>query len=503
MKQFTLGQYTLEDFADYLNGAENEYFDCLKGNELVLNGEHTLTKTLNINFPMTLTGNDATIRGSMSGISAIMISASNTTIKNLSLNGFMYGVEIDALGQCVEHILVDNVTMYAGLNTVDIGSSLSNSILRDIRVTNCKAIVDFEEWQDYEYPAMSVCFNVCCSRHKGGDNIDNCLLEDVVVENCIKKGQTRSGIIVGAAMPAGPNLMIQDLSYSNLVVRDIHIINNVMEFCWDTALTVVGGFINTGAVFVEDVEFIGNTCYYGICGMTVCGGAHHFGNSGGSIIQNVKMNNNILEKAIDDVGETTRAIVINASRGDYYAGITSSNYLVKNIEIANNTINGAGIALVGSFTFLDGPSWHYNNIVSDVFIHNNKINDAEIAFSFNGAEAEGRQYDWNFGYPRHCKKWTDEVDDDSVVTAVFKGNEVKNITCVDNTISGFRYRVFASGAWGLGHASFEDNKVTENLVFERNNFELGENRINVKDVISVDYIKDLGGNKVSDVFKKR
>ncbi len=52
MKQFTLGMNTLDDFADYLNGTPNSSFEGLEGCELIIEGEHKLTKTLNLHFPL-------------------------------------------------------------------------------------------------------------------------------------------------------------------------------------------------------------------------------------------------------------------------------------------------------------------------------------------------------------------------------------------------------------------------------------------------------------------
>ncbi len=500
MKQYTLGTYTINDFADYLNGTKNDHFSGIEGAELIIEGEHILTKTLNLHFPITITGNNAVIKGENSDIFAFSVVSSDVTVQNLFIDNFKFGLEVDGLGSCVENVLVQNVTVKHALNAIEVGSSRSNSILRNITFNGCTVISKDAQWQEYEYADVSLGYVLCCARHKGGDTIDNCLLDGLYVNNCTKEGSTRAGITFLTAIPSGGTIVAQNLSYSNLVVRNINITNNHVQTCWDVPITVVAQCINTGVVTIDGVNITGNYCEQGISGMQLCGGAHHFEEGGGSSIKNIKITNNHIKQVIEDLGEPARGIFMMGVRGDYYPGMKSCDYLIENVEIANNKFEGVGVVITGVYTFLDGPVEHKNNAVRNVNIHHNEFIDVDCPFVFDGCQMDGRLFDWNFGYPRHDKKWGEEIGDHSVVTAVMTNNRVENITCTDNTIEGYRYKVKASGATGHGHGACKNNKVCGDIVFERNSFGTGENHIHVQGFVCDDYVRDLGGNDASNAF---
>ncbi len=500
MRQFTLGNYSLDDFADFLNGKSNSYFDGIEGNELVLSGEHCLTKTLNINKSLTIKGVDAVIIGEKSDKFAFSITNSDTSVQNIVLRNFRFGIEIDGLGKTVENVSIKDITMDKGLTLVDVGSTKSNSVLRNITVDSCTMIVGKEQWEKYEYAEFALPFAFCAARNKG-EHIDNCLLEKVRLTNCVKQNYSRAGILFMSGMPVGTNYVATDFSYSNLVIRDIDILNNKLDTCWDCGISITGGFINTGAVLIDGVTIKGNECNYAIGAMTICGGAHHFGDMEGSVIKNVIICENTFVKD-SDFSNKTRAICINASRGDCYGGIISHNYLIENVEIYNNVLNGGGIGLYGAYSGIDVFQKHYDNEINNVKICNNYITNADVAFYFDGAESEGRMYDWWYGYPQYEKSWGEPIEDHEEITYIMERNVLRNITVTDNKIEGYRYRVLGAGAFAQGHGISRDNKVVENIQFERNKFSRGQDRFCVKGFVGLDYAKDAGGNEISPVFKQ-
>ncbi len=501
MKQFTLGNYTLDDFADFLNGTPNPQFEGIEGNELIITGKHHINKTININVPMTITGLDAVITGNPNDDFAFSITASNTTIKNVTFKNFRFCIDIDGFGECVENVLIKNVTLDVGITLVDVGSSKSNSILRNIYIEECTAIIGSEKAEKEEYAEFALPFNFCAARYKSGGHIDNCLLENVHVNKCKKKNYSRAGILFMSAMPVGTNYIFTDLSYSNLVIRGINITNNDLDTCWDCGLSITGAFINTGAVLIEDVLLAGNDCRYAIGAVGICGGAHHYGDFGGSVIRGIKIRDNKFTKDSDFCGKT-RAICLNASRGDYYNGIVSRNYVIEDVEIYNNVLDGGGVGLYAAHAFLDGDQTHLDNEIRNVSIHHNYITRADVAFYFHGAEADAHQYDWWYGYPDQERPWDDPITDHEKVTYVMERNEIKNLSVTDNIIACYRYRAIASGAWIQGHGMAKDNKVSENIVFKGNKFTRGQDRFDVQGCISYDYTHDEGGNEVSLAFKK-
>ncbi len=502
MKQFTLGGYTLDDFADYTNGLNN-YFAGIEGNQLIVSGQHKLTKTINMHFPLTISGDNATILGERSDIYAFAITSSNTTVEHLTLDNFKFGIEVDGAGHCVQDVVIDDITMNLGLRLADIGSTLSNSILRNIKVTNCTATVAPEDWSDSDGSGeMSLCYNICAARHAGGDAIGNCLIEGVLLDNCKKIGFSTAGISVVTGMPKGTDYSVMGLSYSNLVVRNITVSNNFVDTCWDCCLVVIGAFINTGKGLVEDIKIIGNHCKYGIGAIGVTAGGHHFGDRGQSVVRGVKINNNTVERSIDKVGEPSWAIWAYGCR-DYFPGTSTHDHLVENVEIAHDTVIGAGIALKGAYVLLDVPATQTNNTVNNVSIHHNNISNADYAFELYGIDIHGRLYDWNYGYPPHDQQWGELITDDSTVCAQATGNKLTNISICHNTIEGYRYRVRACGAKAHGHGMCTDNKVVDNIEFENNSYGVGENHIHVAGIIADDFVVDNGGNEVSAVFKNK
>ncbi len=501
MNQFTLGKYTLDDFADYLNG-DNNFFKGIEGGELLLTGEHTLTKTINMHFPLTITGDNAVITGTHERHRfAFSMQCSNTTLSSIELHNFVLGIEIDGMGKVVENVWVKDIVMIGGLSCVDVGSSVSNSTLRNIHVDSCTTTVIHEEWEEETFTPMALTYNICCARHKSGGSVDNCVLEDVYVNNCKKLGQSRIAINFMSGMPAGADMFRQDTSYNNLVSRNINVTNNYIECCWDGAIAFLDKFVNNGSASIDGITVSGNHCIHGIAGLYIFGTEQIFGEANDARISNIVVTNNHFECGIDDVGEPVRGIFVAATRADPYT-MTSIGCTIDNLEISHNTLDGSGIVIAGAYTMGDIPLEQSDNTVSNTTIHHNTINNADIAFQFDGTQMEGRMYDWNFGYPRHDKKWGEHYTDHSVQTSVLTNNRVVNLSCCDNIIEGYRYKVVASGANGHGHGICTGNKVCGDVVFANNHFGVGENHLHVADMITDDYVVDGGGNEVSMVFKQ-
>ncbi len=320
MTQFTLGKYTLDDFADYLNG-NNNYFEGIEGNQLLLTGEHTLTKTLKLHFPLTVTGDNASINCDIGDNYAFSMQGSNTTIDNIHLHSVKYAVEIDAFGNCVHDVLVRGITMHGGLNCIEVGSSVSGSTLRDIHVEQCTAIVAHEEWESETFAPMALTYNICCVRHKGGDIIENCTLENFYINGCKKLGQSRAALNFMSGMPAGSDFAAVTNGYNNLVSRNINITNNHFETSWDSGLNIVDHFIYAGKSCIDGLTITGNYLEHGIAGIYMFASEPIFGTSHDAHISNVVIRNNHIVRTIEDVGEPTRGIWLSASRGDAFPGL--------------------------------------------------------------------------------------------------------------------------------------------------------------------------------------
>ncbi len=508
MKQFTLGKYTLDDFADYLNG-NNNYFEGIEGGELVIEGEHKLSKTINMHFPLTITGKKATISGEGLGAKyGFAMTASNTTVQNIDIVSAINGVDVDAVGKLAENITIKNIHMIGGGIIVETGSTKSNSTLKNVVIDGCcHEVQEKHEWGDVAMEVPVLPYSIECARYKD-EHIDNCVLDGLTINNCQKLGGSRIGVNIMSACVYNHDYSNctfdnyathNDKKYSNLAMRNLTITNCKVELCWDGALAVVGGDSND--MIIDNINVSNNYAEHGICGLYVMADAHLLGEGHGSGITNFVVRNNHFVRTVADIGEPVRSVWFNASRSDFFPGVISNDNYIDNVEISGNKIDGGGIVVTGAYSLLDAVSQYNNNVVSNVRIFNNTILNTDEAFRFEGAQLEGRLFDWQFGYPPRNTKWGEAITDDSTVTMVMTNNRVENLTVTDNTIEGYRYRVIAAGATGHGHGVCTDNKVCGNNVFERNIFGTGENHLHVADVIIDDFVVDNGGNSVDKVFK--
>ncbi len=508
MKQFTLGNFTLDQFADYLNG-DNSYFVGIEGGELLLCGRHNLSKTLNVHFPLTITGDEATIVGNGLELFAVNISASNAVVRNIQLEQCKFGIEVDALGGCVENVTIADVVMNGGSALVEVGSSVSNSTLRNIHIERCCANVMTSEWEENPLDNVSLPYYIAGARYKQGSMLTNCVLEDIYMDNCQKLGFSGVAVSVATGIAAYVKFANMQASYSDIVVRNVNITNNHFDTCWDALVSIIAQFLNSSNCSIEGINISGNYGEHGIASLYMFAGRPMLGGCDGAKVSDVVIDNNHFVRSVSDVGEPVRGIWISSSRGDALFGAAPVEILsqpicnnsVSNVEISNNKLEGAGITLTGTYALGDNGVVLKNNKVDSVDIHHNTILAAEIAFIIDGAQAEGRLYDWDFGYPKHDKQWGEQIDDHSVVTYTMTDNRVENITVTNNTIEGYRYRVVASGFNGHGHGVVTNNKVCGNIVFENNSFGVGENHIHVADFVADDFVRDGGGNKV-DIDKE-
>ncbi len=359
-------------------------------------------------------------------------------------------------------------------------------------------------WEDNDGGgALNIPFSGAAAVARDVAEVRDCLLEDVWLENNEVHGGLRIGFNSMAAMPSYGQAMALRTRLVNNTVRGLHYIGNWTEQCWDGGFNIVGAFMNTEGSLIEDVELAGNRIGYGITALYMFPGEPIFGPNAGSVIRNVTIRDNEFKCTVDDVGEPIRGIFLAGGRLDYFPGAEARDCVLENVQIFGNTFDGAGPVLTGAYTLLDGEGCCENNVVRNVHIHDNRILNADYAFTVEGAQMEGRRYDWNFGFPRHDKKYLDPVEDDDVVLMRMKNNRVEDVLIEDNVIEGYRYRVLASGADIRGHGLAEENKACKNIVMRNNRYGVGEAHVRVAHYIGEDFCRDGGGNEVDETLRSR
>ena len=467
-------------------------------------GEYSLSKTIFVDVPCEFEGHNAWIKGNHDHY-GFLVRSSDVTIKDLKFANVIAAVEVDGWGKEIENILIENLYVDLLLTGIQVGSSRSNSTIRNVAIKNC--FINLEGvslWEQDELAGrLPLEIGACCGRQDSPELVTNCLLENLLVEGNTTKGANRGAFNLILAAETEMKMLQFNVKYGVNKIKNVIVKGNNFDLCWDSPINVTCALANNELSTIENIEICENTARFGIAGIYFFCGEPLIGTSLNHTIKGVKIHHNHLIRGVEDVGEPTRGIFMGAARVDYYPGTIINDCLIEDVEIYGNTIEGAGIVVAGCYNLPDLDATCNRNCINNISIHDNFIKNADTAFTFDGLSIEGRLYDWNFGYPRHDKKWGEEITDDTVETYHCEDNQIKNLICENNTIEGYRYRVKATGADLRGHGVAKNNKVSENIIFKNNKFGVGENHIHVADVVKEDFAHDAGGNKVSQEFFKK
>ena len=504
MKKVELKGIDINELAAYLDGekVENVVLNSIQdGDELVFeNKEYVLKRPLNIRRALKLTGNGAHIKGD-NCFYGIMVYSGDVTVSDFKITDFDAILEVDPFGKEIENILIEKIDYIVKYSGIQAASSRSNGVLRNITIQDCVAHSKGHEWEGSGLQAnLPITVYAAAGRADGTKEINNCLVEHAYILRNKAYGQYRTMINVTCAMAAEFSLTSYQGTYDHCKVKDVHMNDNWCELAWDGPYNVTCEFMNASHSAIEDVEIAGNSGGFGIVGIYLFGGESCWSSTYGAQIRNIKIHHNNLHRGVADVGEPSRGMHIVAARCDYFEHTHFNDAIMENVEVYENTIDGAGIVLIGAYSMLDGDVEMSGNTLKNVKVHHNKILNCEKAFEVYAAQNEGRRVDWNFGYPRHDNTWLPELEDDSTETVRFTGNKIINLEISDNEVEGYRYRCWGVAAEGRGHAIYKDNKCVEGIVWKNNKFTHGEAHVHVADYTYDDFSKDLGGNEIYKGF---
>ncbi|GEM_PF-6451074 len=472
------------------------------GAELTLEKDavYEIDREVRIEKAITIHGNGAIVRADKKAI-GLLVTVSCVTVEDLRMEGFLCAVQVDPFGGECENIAFRNLTIDMLYRAFLVSSCESEGIIRNVTIEDC-TLRGADQWNEDEGAGL-VPISVSAAKLRDGctRTVKNAIAENIMIKNNRILGGMRIGMSVSTSVPVSFVDGSLDYEFENNVVRNVSFIGNSAEACWDSPFNIMSGYGNSKNDLMENVLIEGNDLGFGISGCYLHVAETLFGATYDPKIRGVRIMNNHLKRVIEDVGEPSRGLFLTACRGDYYPGVRSYHAVLEDVEVAGNVIDGAGIVIAGIYALLDGDMTFDRNIVQRVDIHHNRILNADYAFTIETAQTEARIYDWNFGYPRHDKRWAPDITDHSVPTLKFLNNEIRDLAIHDNEIDGYRYKVLASAADLRGHAYAEGNKLTENITFENNTYNVGENHFRVAGFIGEDYATDGGGNVVSDVFR--
>ncbi|MCD8069758.1 MAG: hypothetical protein LUE87_12940, partial [Lachnospiraceae bacterium] len=234
---------SMEALALYLDGKRDpgafkqEEWEILSqiedGTEIVFEEkEYLLPGTLFIKQPLTLTGNGAHLKGDGADF-GIMVLCGNVKISNFVMTDIPYLLEIDPYGAVCEHVTVEYIDAEVGANGIQVGSSRSGGIVRDIHISHC-TFHGKDAWGDTGLEAnLLITVYAAVGRNDGTEQVNDCLAEDIYIEDNVCKGSYRTAINITSAMAAEFQLTEYKGTYHNNTVKDIHILRNHVDCAWD------------------------------------------------------------------------------------------------------------------------------------------------------------------------------------------------------------------------------------------------------------------------------
>ncbi len=456
---------------------------------------------LEIKKPIVIEGNGSTIVGN--GGNMFFVTSCDVKIQNLTMKNFVENIYIDAKGKCIQNIAIHNcVFKEIGRYAINAVSTESNSKMSNISITDNTFVGDVKNITEGGNEGFKMFITMAAGKAREND-IENVELSDVVISNNKMSGGHRASInLVGSTLDS----LGMDFSLAkkviNPTVKNVKISNNIINGAWDVAVNIVGGFLQQENAIISDVQVLNNEIVFGVWGVVVvcCEPLGGYAKSGK--VEDVIIKANKLTADPNACGEIQYAIACFGARTDYFPNVHCENIGIENIMIEKNTIEHTDRAFIvsGSDVFLDGQNTSIKNCyVKNINIKDNTLIDVIDAFIFAGGYAEGRMFDYKIGVPPHNQIWGALAKNEDE-TYVCENNYIENITCMNNTVKGNRYKYKIYGALARGHGGIKGNKII-NAKINNNTFEDTEGHIHFADFMADGWCKDLGGNTVDKKLK--
>ncbi len=479
--------------SDIINESEN-HFIYLKKNEVV----HVEEDGFEITRPVVIDGCGATITGN--GGNQILISASEVTFKNVTFRDFFDVFRIDAKGKEIYNISIEGCTFEDyKKDAILVASTKSESHIKDLLITDCffNGPDGFWESDDKCFGMYGVMLQVARAEDK--NEIENCSVDGVTIQRCRSQGDNRCAVWISGAtstdMPDG--LKKNEYGHTgNLIMKNIIIADNDFHGSYDATINVITAMGNQDDTYIETLIIKNNIVEQGIWGIFVIAGEPLISSASNIHIKDVVIENNQITLREGGPGEASYGIAVMGGRLDYFSESSVKNCTMENVRIRGNIIKDVttGMIVTGSDSLVDGIGCELTNcIVQNVQISDNHISNVEYAFKFFGTWMEGRAYDYKIGIPPKDVIWTEFVEDNKTMTAISKDNSVKDISCKDNIVIGYKYQYVIAGAFASGHCLVKNNEV-KNITVQNNTFKQGEKRINIQNAILSDWVKDEGNH---------
>ncbi len=500
------------DLCDVLACRKSDNWELMQaidhGDSIELSENHSfiLKEPIVIRRSISLLGHGCTLKGDVS--EAIIIHSGNVSVEGLVIDKIARSVLVDGLDQEIENIRIANVLINdPGFGVgINIGSSENHGTIRNLCIEDCVINSGYSEEDSLKTGifdgAMGFNISAACPSSDRQEDLIGALVDGLTIRNCRVLGPRRYGInmLVGITIPQpGTDFMDMKAKIVDCAIRNVRVLDCEFDYCREMGVSLSCGCMNNYGSLLENLEIAGCRVVYGIAGVG-------FSGAGPIIPTSVSRNMGMRHGSIHDnelimmdlpVNEPSCTISLCCARSEGFAGVEVYDCFVEDVDIYNNTvINGdMAIQITAANSMGDEAISLSNNHISDVRIFNNHFKDVKTAFTFMAAYAEGRRFDWNWGWRKQDYRFA-ELSKDHKPTIRFYENFISKIDCHDNDIDGCANEIVAVAALGRGHALMKDNRITDEIYYYNNHFNRSEGHVNVAGAYYSDWVKDEGGNKV-------
>ncbi len=470
-------------------------FSDLRG-ELILDKGRTyeLTETIELNKPVHINGQGATLY--IPAMVGLHITSSDVTVENLNIKQASTSIYIENKGG-----ILDNITLrdchFDGYRVAGImgGASESDCLCKNITISGCSLQSAYKEKLE------GICNDIFFAAAIAHKNVGNAVLDGLNIQNCEIHGLSTCNVFI---LPGISQSLSVDISFTECAVKNIMIDKCSLTGANDTSIAIQANLINNIRCGAENVVVTNCAADVGITGISASSGSPLKGSCYGSYFRGFKCIGNTIYGS-SRVGEEMSAVNISAGEIDYYSDAQCYDSYIRDVEIRDNCIHDCerGINVHAAYSIIDAEEAGRleGNFVENVVIENNHLKDVDTCFMLLGAWIDGRRLDWHLGNEKKTQFWLPRFEDHSKTSFVVKNNYIRSLRCEYNDCDGYKNCVLASGAYARGNSLMIGNRIDEDIVFQNNTFVNGEDHIKVADAILEDWVKDGGGNKVSEVFR--
>jgi hypothetical protein len=398
----------------------------------------------------TIDGDGVTLAGDGNG-TALTLSSSDLTLKNMTIKGFGTDLAVDPAGQTLHHVTVTNVRLDpASGGALLVGSTKSDGSLNGLVITH--SVFDggtesSSEWLSRstqgvfgndatgQSDAALLVVGIGAGRANAGSPVSNTSLKNVLfAHNTVTNGFEGLYVFGGLA---------QRTVVDHSITQNVRLLDNQFPNIPDASLNAIGteGIGSGWDNGVENLTISGNDVTARDWGIALWGGeTYGDGFSQDNFVRDVDISrNNVVGAPGPYFAGASECIDLEGAWTTIGQGVQAGSS-ISDVRVSNNRVSGdctVGIKATGGVAEVPPSSVTAGNSVNNVSIRSNDVRDAATGLQFEG------------GYSL------------APAGTLVTGNAVRDVEVAGNSFVGN-----GSGTWidMVGGVSLNHSAVTGNLV---------------------------------------